>query len=361
MRSGDPEEMPDLKIEIIHPTVAELDELLPDWEACARRLGMPSLSWHPAWLAILGCGLRHDPYCIVATEGEELVGMLPLAYVRSLLFGRFLVGLPYVNVGGVLAEHSAAACGLVDRAVELADRLDVRYLELRHEQPLEHPGLGPKLTSKVHMRLRLPQTSDALWSSFKPKVRNQIRKGEKSGLSVHWGQLGQLDAFYDVFAENMRDLGTPVFGRRLFEEILLRFPDDAELCVVRAPDGLAIGGAVLLHGPEFTEVPSASTLRRFNATNANMLMYWNLLCRAIERGRSAFDFGRSTLDSNTYRFKKQWGAEPSPAIWQYCVRRGSIGDVRPENSRYRQMIRVWQRLPVRLTRWIGPPIVRGIP
>jgi FemAB-related protein (PEP-CTERM system-associated) len=353
--------MRDLTLEVVRPSEAQLEARLPEWGAAAQRLGMPSLSWHPSWLAILAAGMGHEPYCIVAHEGNRIVGLLPLAFVRSLLFGRFLVGLPYVNVGGVRAENPAAAAGLIDRAVELADRLDVRYLELRHEKPLDHAGLGPRLESKVHMRLPLPEAADALWASFKPKVRNQIRKGEKAGLSIEWGGIERLDDFYDVFAVNMRDLGTPVFSRRLFEEILARFGDDAELCIVRTPQGLPVAGSLLLHGSEMTEVPSASALRRYNATNANMLMYWHLLCRAIERGRPAFDFGRSTLQSNTYRFKRQWGAEPAPAIWQYYVRRGTIGDVRPENSRYQQLIRIWQRLPVRLTRWIGPPIVRGIP
>jgi hypothetical protein len=118
---------------------------------------------------------------------------------------------------------------------------------------------------------------------------------------------------------------------------------------------------LLLHGSGITEVPSASSLREFNATCANMLLYWHLLVRAVERGQRVFDFGRSTLESNTYRFKKQWGAEPHPAIWQYYVRAGSAGDLRPENPKYERWIRIWQRLPVRLTKWIGPRIARGIP
>ena len=123
--------------------------------------------------------------CIEVLLGERLVGLLPLCYVRSLLFGRFLVSLPYLNSGGVLADDHKIARTLIDRAVDLADRLNVRYLELRHEKPIEHPALTQTLTTKVHMRLALPDTSERLWTDFDPKVRNQIRKGEKSGLSVH--------------------------------------------------------------------------------------------------------------------------------------------------------------------------------
>ena len=122
-----------------------------------------------------------------------------------------------------------------------------------------------------------------------------------------------------------------------------------------------MSAALLTHGDGITEVPSASSLREFNSTNANMLMYWHLLKRAVERGQREFDFGRSTLDSNTYRFKKQWGAEPHPCVWQYYVRRGSIGEMRPDNSRFGLAIKVWQRLPLAIANIFGPMIVRGIP
>jgi FemAB-related protein (PEP-CTERM system-associated) len=314
----------------------------------------------PGWLIALEEGLGHDPYCLEATQADRIVGLLPLAHVHSRLFGRFLVSLPYLNVGGVLAPEEAVQAALVDQAVQLANRLDVRYLEVRHEARLLHPALGAELTSKVHMRLELPATTEELWKGFDPKVRNQVRKGEKAGLTIHWGAEDLLGEFYDVFAENMRDLGTPVFGQRLFRSILRQFPGQAELCVVRL-EGKPVAGALLVHGPGLTEVPSASSLRRYNPTNANMLMYWRLLGRAIERRQAVFDFGRSTVDSNTFRFKKQWGAQPNAAVWQYYVRYGSMGDMRPESGRYRQLIRLWQRLPVALTRWIGPSIVRGIP
>jgi len=338
----------------------QISERLTEPADFVARSGRTSPSLHPGWLRALQRGLGHDPYCITATERGRITGILPLSHVRSLLFGRFLVGLPYLNVGGALADNTETAGALIDRAVELADRLDVRYLELRHEEPVEHRCLGERLTSKVHMRLALPETTETLWNSFKPKVRNQVRNGEKHGLSVHWGREELLGEFFAVFSRNMRDLGTPTFGKRLFRSILEEFPETAELCVVRM-GRRTVAGALLAHGPGMTEVPSASSLRRYNWTNANMLMYWHLLCRAVERGQAMFDFGRSSRDSNTYRFKKQWGAEPHPAVWQYHVRRGSVGEMRPDNPRYRRMIRVWQRLPVWFTRLLGPIVVRGIP
>jgi FemAB-related protein (PEP-CTERM system-associated) len=199
-----------------------------------------------------------------------------------------------------------------------------------------------------------------LWDQLSAKVRNQVRKGQKGDFTVHWGGAELLDEFYDVFNQNMRDLGTPVFGRGLFGGVLRQFPDRSELCVVR--DGARpVAAALLLHGWGVTEVPSASALREYNPACVNMLMYWHLLERAVGRGQEVFDFGRSSEDSPTYRFKKQWGAAACPAEWQYHLRRGTIGTMRPDNPKYQRLIGVWRRLPLWLTRRIGPRIVRGIP
>lgn len=341
-------------------TGRDLADRLPHLEAYVRRAPQVALSRLPSWLGVLAGGLRHTVYCVEAEEDGRTCGLLPLAYVRSLLFGRFLVSLPYLNSAGVLADNPAVGATLIDRAVTLADELKVRYLELRHEQPVEYPALTERMTGKVHMRLALPAREGELWDRLPAKVRNQVRKGQKCGLEVAWGGEELLGEFYAVFSRNMRDLGTPVYGRRLFTDILRQFPGQAELCVVRS-GGRPAAAALLLHGQGVSEVPSASCLREFNLTCANMLMYWHLLERAVQRRQAVFDFGRSSVDGNTYRFKKQWGAEPAPATWQYYVRHGSIAAVRPDNPRYGRMIRLWQRLPVALTRLIGPSIVRGIP
>lgn len=344
----------------VHPP-AEFAGLLPRLAAYSKgRAEDGPPSYHPAWLLVLAAGLRHAPYCVTAEVGSDLVGFLPLAYVRSLLFGRALVSLPYLNYGGARADDDTIAARLADRAVALADQLDVRFLELRHERALDHTALAPPSSGKVHMRLRLPAGADALWARLPSKVRNQVRKGQKQGLTVAWGGRERLAEFYDVFSRNMRDLGTPVYGAGLFRSVLEQFRDGAELCVVRAGTR-PVAAALLLHGRGSTEVPSASSLRRFNHTCANMLLYWSLLERAIGRGQDTFDFGRSSPGGSTFQFKKQWGAEPSPAEWQRYVRAGGATDLRRDDPRYRRMIRLWQRLPVTLTRWIGPAIVRGLP
>ncbi|HUQ71687.1 MAG TPA: FemAB family XrtA/PEP-CTERM system-associated protein, partial [Planctomycetaceae bacterium] len=320
---------------------------------------------HPAydlrWLPVLERGLAHKTYLLTARNSVgEVVGRLPLALVSSRLFGRFLISLSYVNAAGVQADDPEVARRLIDEAVVLTGELDCRYLELRQEMSVEHAALTAARTDKCLMRMPLPETVGALWDGLKAKVRSQVRKGQRPAYPVIWGRHELLNDFYDVFARNMRDLGTPVFGRRLFQTILDEFGADAELCVIR--DGnRPIAGALLVHGREVTEVPSASALNEYRPTNVNMLMYWHLLARAVERGSGVFDFGRSTRDGSTYQFKKQWGAEPHPSTWQYHVRHGSMDAMRPDQAGNRRLIAVWKRLPVWFTRLVGPSIVRGIP
>src|SRR5262249_6647965 len=184
-----------------------------------------------------------------------------------------------------------------------------------HERIIPHARLGHSRTDKVHMRLDLPGSAEQLFKGLDSAVRSQVRKGRKNGLTVHWGQADLLGDFYAVFSRNMRDLGTPVYSRALCAGVLGQFPDRAEVCVVRGA-GRPRAGAVLLHGWGVTEVPSASSLRKYNRLSANMLLYYHLLERAVERGQDVFDFGRSTPGSGTYRFKEQWGATPWGAEWQ---------------------------------------------
>lgn len=339
---------------------AVLESQLPRLTEWLRSRGVGALSRDLAWLRVLRQGLGHTAYCLEARCAGRTTGVLPLTLVKSWLFGRFLTSMPYLNGGGVGADNVESARSLIDGAVVLADECKVRHLELRHEAPIEHPALTHQLRSKVHMRLALPVTASNLLQQLSSKVRNLVRKGQKSGLSAVWGSEELLEDFYHILSINMRDLGTPVYGKSLFRGILREFPGRAELCVVRTGKQ-AVAAALLLHGDGITEVPSASSLREYNHTSANMLMYWHLLERAVARGQRVFDFGRSTRGSGTYRFKAQWGAEPEGATWQYYVREGDPTAMRPDNARYQRCIRAWRQLPVWVTRWLGPKIVRGIP
>ena len=341
--------------EIIHAD----DRFSPEWDQFVRR--------HPAgtgyhlwrWQAVFQGGLKHRCHYLVARRGSALCGVLPLVEVRSRLFGRALSSLPYVNYGGVLADDPATASALADAAAAFARDRSLGYVLFRHRERLLH-GL-PARTHKVTMLLPLADSAEAMWSGLDRKVRNQVRKGEKSGLTVISGGAELLDDFYAVFARNMRDLGTPVYGRSLFSAILMAFPDDAKLHVARLGDVVVAGALSYAYGA-CVEVPSASSLRQYRPLCANHLMYWRIMEQAIGEGRRVFDFGRSTPNDGTFNFKEQWGAVPEQLHWEYRLVGSTLLPADDRHSaKYQTMIDAWKRLPIRLTTLIGPHIARAVP
>lgn len=336
------------------PSPPAVDALIADDNQAVHGL-------RPQWLAILERAMKHRPRPLSAWRDGQLVGWLPMVETRSRLFGRHLVSLPYVNAAGVVAEDEQIAQELIDRAIDLGKRCGVDDFELRLNRPQPIPPLQATRTNKVAMTLGLEPNGEAQWDALASKVRSQIRKGHKLGVTTRVAGIEQLNAFYRIFARTMRDLGTPAFPKRLFAEILTRFEGDAEL-VQAEFEGQIIASALLIHHQRTTEVPSAACLRQFNHTNANMVMYWALLERAIERGATSFEFGRATEGSGPHRFKKQWKAQPSPMGWQRIglgVR--DAGPIVREDDKFSLAVRMWQRLPVFVTRGVGPMIARAIP
>ena len=311
------------------------------------------------WADVMGRAFGHRSLQLAALDGETVVGVLPLVLFATPLFGRFAVSMPFLNYGGILADTPAVARALLEAAVAATQGARSSYLELRHTQRM-FADL-PVLTHKVSMWLPLERTADAQWSVLDRKLRNQVRKAEKSGLTVRRGGVELLDAFYDVLAENMRDLGSPVQSKTFYLEILKAFPAQSRLLVTWLGDEPVAGSLVLWHRDRM-DVPWASSLRRHNPLCANVLLYWEMLKLAIDMEMATFDFGRSTPNEGTYQFKAQWGALPQPLYWEYWLAEGSaLPDRSPKNQKFASAITAWQRLPVAVTRVLGPRIVRHIP
>ena len=267
-----------------------------------------------AWTDLLGRVFGHPTKYLVAYTGDAIAGVLPLVLFRSRLFGSFGVSLPFVNYGGLVADAPEVERALLERAVEEVRAAGGRHLELRHTVQ-RFSQLTPR-RHKVAMVLPLADTTDREWERLDRKVRNQIRKGEKSGLTSTVGGPELVHDFYHVFAVNMRDLGTPVYTRRLFTEVLRTFPQTSRAFVVRH-NGRPVAGSIVVWHRNNAEVPWASALRSANSLSANVFMYWQMLKFCIERGLKTFDFGRSTPNEGTFHFKRQWGAEPRELVWEY--------------------------------------------
>ncbi|BES71697.1 FemAB family PEP-CTERM system-associated protein [Marinobacter nanhaiticus D15-8W] len=323
---------------------------------------------HPAGTAYHRMGVRRfientyghqTRYLCALGENGEIVGVLPLVQLRSRLFGNFVVSVPYFNYGGVLADNRSVADRLIEAASGWSDSIGASHVEFRHmdQSPLDLPARKDKIT----FWLNLPKTSDDLWNQFKPKLRAQIRRAEREEPEWYIGGLELLNDFYDVFAANMRDLGTPVYGKRFFRNLIEESGLTTRLVVVKVA-GKPCGCAFLLGYRKRMEIPWASTLREFNSSSINMYMYWRVLEFAIEQGYRMFDFGRCTEDAGTYRFKRQWGAEPLPMRWDYKMAPGvSMPGLNPDNPKFRLLIAIWQRMPVWLTRILGPGVVKSLP
>lgn len=334
------------------------------WEAYYANLANTTpLSLHPRWSVALAAGLGHRPYLLTATAGQEPGGYLLVFLVESLLFGRYLVSQPYLNYGGPVTSNPEVAQQLIQRADHLAQKLGVKYLELRTGR-YEAPGMAMPSLHKVNARRRLAADSPTTWASLSPKVRNQVRKAQKHGLTCRWGGSDLLPDFYRIFARNMRDLGTPVYDRKLFAAILANFPKNAEIAVTYAPTAqgpTAVAAGLLTHGNGISEVLSASSLRAYNGLNGNMLLYWHMVERTIARGHETFDLGRCSEGSGCYQFKKNWQATFTAADWYFSSGTGDPSQLRRHNPKFNALTAAWQHLPVGIANRLGPHIVRGIP
>ena len=310
------------------------------------------------WREFFSTALRKQTFYLAASDRDAIVGVLPLVRQRSRLFGDYIVSLPYVNYGGLLVDSPLAERALTEAAGELFADLPVDHIELRGTSNV---GELPSKTRKVSMRLPLPASPDELHSSFSSKLRSQIKRPMRENPEIRHGGIELLDDFYKVFSRNMRDLGTPVYSKQFFEEILRLFPKITNLVVIDF-GGTPVAAGLLVHGDRWSEVPWASSDRRYNRYSFNMLLYWELLKASIGHGANEFDFGRCSLDSGTYRFKKQWGAKPVQLHWSYFLREGAMmPELNPENSRFSFAIKVWQSLPVPVANFIGPYLARNLP
>jgi FemAB-related protein (PEP-CTERM system-associated) len=302
----------------------------------------------------------HSSILRVARQDGRIAGILPLVHFANPFFGRALVSMPYLNRGGILAATAEAAAALLEDARGILRATGSRSCELRHQVPMDESL--PRRSDKVSMTLDVGDGPQALWERIGPKVRNLVRKAEKTGLIAREGKNERdLSEFYAIFAENMRDLGTPVYSRRFFKEVLRTFPESTRLSIVEYEGRAAAAGICITHG-SFTEIHWAASRRAMRDHAPNMLLYWDAISWASRSGLRTFCFGRSTENSGPYRFKKQWGAVPTRLAWEYLLTPGAAPPkIHPENPAFRTATRAWKRVPLPLTKILGPPIVRHIP
>ncbi len=313
-----------------------------------------------AWGDLIQRVFGHEVIPLIAKDRQDHAqGVLPLVFLASRGFGRFLVSMPFVNYGGILASTPDAFRSLEVSAIEKAKELSATHIELRQEVPQETSWVSTQ--RKVSMRLPLPPSYEELLKGFPSKLRSQVRRAQKEGMTARVGGPECLEEFYTVFSRCMRDLGTPVYAKSFFRTILDAFPKDAHLCIVSHQETPVAAG--LLYGFRSSlEIPWAASDKRFNKLSPNMLLYGKALEYACQQGFRVFDFGRSSPDSGTYKFKAQWGALPHQLYWYYWMKDGrDVPQLNPQNPKYALAIRLWQQLPVSIANLLGPHIVKFLP
>ena len=335
------------------------DATSEEWNRYVESNPAASIYHRAEWQALIRKTFGHSGYYFSARDkAGSITGILPLIRLRSRLFGDFMVSMPYFNYGGAVADHPLIEQHLMEAAAQQGARLGVSHIEFRDDTPRKEL---PARTEKVNMILPLPVNPEELWQSFTPKLRAQIRRPDRENPRIMLGDEEYLDDFYAVFSRNMRDLGTPVYSRTFFRNILDSFPGASQLIVIRLADK-PVAAAFLIGHRDTLEIPWASTLSNVNRLSINMLLYWEILKYAIKQGYRNFDFGRSSKDSGTYRFKQQWGAQPRPLYWHYWqASGGTLPSLNPDNPRYALAIKVWQRLPLIVTTALGPLVVKNLP
>jgi len=327
-------------------------------EAFVEGASGATLAHGRAWPSVISGALGHHDRSLIAERDGEVCGILPMMLLSHWLFGTFHVSLPWLDYGGVVADNAETAQELLDAATAQARADGAAFIEFRSVTPV-FSGLVAR-QDKVTFLLPLAD-ADGVWRGLDAKVRNQVRKAQRAGLTCHFGRDELLPDFYRVFARNMRDLGTPVWGVALFQKMLEAFPKTSEIALIRLGDKV-IGGGLVLSFKDTVYMPSASSLREYFHLCPNNLLYWDVIKRACDHGYHIFDFGRSTVGSGTYHFKKQWGAEVKPLHWQYVLLSGKkVPQLNPSNPRFKAFIELWKRLPVGIATRLGPRIVRHLP
>lgn len=327
------------------------------WDDFVARTDGGTFCHLSGWRDILSDVLGAECLYRVATgDGGEWEGVLPLVRVKSWLFGHYLVSLPFLNDGGPLGSI-AARRRLVEEAVTEARRSRVDLLELRTRNA---DGLAlPVSSRKVTVLLPLPSDAEKLFESFPSKLRSQIRRPLKEGLTVRFGS-DQREPFYAVFAQTMRDLGTPVLPSALFERIAATFPDLVVFGVVYRGDQPLAAGCGFVWRDEF-EITWAGALHESRPLAANMLLYWALMEQMVARGVRVFNFGRCTPDGGTHHFKKQWGGADVPLPWCQYASGGVKAPPSPDDRAFSWGPRLWRRLPLSIANRLGPRLVRFLP
>ena len=327
------------------------------WDHFVMRCPGASFFHRAGWQKIVRDVFHHDTYFLYAEKDGAIRGVLPLAHVNSWLFGNSLVALPFAVYGGVAASDAAAADALELEAQQIAKTLGVAHLEFRNVNP-RHVD-WPTQDLYVTFRKEILPEEEANMLAIPRKQRAMVRKGIKNGL------ISQIDSssdrFFALYADNVHRHGTPAMPKRYFKALKDEFGSDCEILTITAVDGKVLSSVMSFYFRNEVLPYYAGDDESARHLAANDFKYWELMRRSCARGLKVFDYGRSKQGTGSFAFKKNWGFEPTPLHYEYCLyKRDAIPQNNPANAKYRLLISTWRRMPLGLANWLGPFIVRNL-
>jgi FemAB-related protein (PEP-CTERM system-associated) len=327
------------------------------WDAFVEQCAQATFFHRAGWKVVLDEVFGHPTHYLYAERDGKTEGVLPLAHVKSWLFGNALVSLPFAVYAGVAAASPEAAAALEEEADRIARSLNVEHLEFRNVA-VRHDD-WPAQDLYVTFRKRIDPDEEANMLAIPRKQRAMVRKGIKNGLVAHIDAT--TERFFALYASNVHRHGTPSLPRKYFDKLLEVFGPACEVLTVTTAQGQPLSSVLTFYFRDEVMPYYAGDDEEARDLAANDFKYWDLMRRACARGLRVFDYGRSKVGTGTYAFKKHWGFEPTPLHYEYRLyRREAIPQNNPNNPKFSLFIGAWRRMPLALATRLGPHIVRNL-
>ncbi len=337
------------------------DRLRPAWDRFVLEDCPEATFFHRSgWKNVIETAFKQSCHYLCAERDGKIVGVLPLVHVKSPLFGNRLISTAFTIGGGAAAVDPEAHVALEAEALRLMDSLNADCLEMRRP-PRPHEGEGWSGKSDIYANFSRPiaATPEDCLKQIPRKQRAVVRKAIDADLLVDELDM-EPSRFFALYAFSMRNMGTPVFGRRFFTALMKEFAGSCD-CLTVTRNGGAISSVLNFYFRDSVMPYYTGCFPQARELGANDFMYWRLMRRAYDRGFTMFDFGRSKVGTGPYNFKKNWGFEPQPILHEYKVKGGgSPPEINPLNPKYRLFIEAWKRLPLGIANILGPYVVRHI-
>jgi FemAB-related protein (PEP-CTERM system-associated) len=310
------------------------------------------------WQRVIERSFGHRTHFLYAAAGDTICGVLPLVHVKSLLFGNYLASVAFCVYGGPVGDSEGPLQALDAAAVRLAEQLGVGHVEYRYREAREIPGWVAKSELYATFRKAIHPDPEKNMLEIPRKQRAMVRKGIKFELASEI--VATPARLYPVYAESVRNLGTPVFARRYFDALKQEFGEACEILMI-THQGRDIAGVMNFYFRDEVLPYYGGGTEQARQLAANDFMYWEVMRRACQRGIRVFDFGRSKRGTGAFDFKKNWGFTPEPLHYLYKLHKSAdLPDLNPLNPKFRLFIETWKRLPLPVANAVGPHIVRSL-